>query len=63
MRQYDEGTLIIDVSDARKKELVWRGVGSGRLRKETTPEQMTQDIDLAVAEILAQFPPGADAKQ
>jgi Domain of unknown function (DUF4136) len=57
VQQYQEGTLVIDVSDARDHELVWRGVGSGRLRESPTPEQTTRAVDEAVAEILARFPP------
>ncbi len=55
--QYDEGTLIIDVANARKKQLVWRGVGVGRLRRQPTPEQTTRDVNEAVDLILAKFPP------
>ena len=57
VRQYEEGTLLIDVADAREKQLVWRGVGKGRLRRQPTPEQLTADVDGAVAEILERFPP------
>lgn len=55
--QYEEGTLVLDIVDARDKELTWRGVGKGRLRRNPTPEQITEDVDAAVKEILARFPP------
>lgn len=54
---YDEGTLVIDIADAHDKQLVWRGAGVGRVRRRPTPEQTTKDIDAAVAQILAKFPP------
>ena len=57
VRQYEEGTLVIDIADAREKQLTWRGIGKGRLRRNPTPEQTTKDVDAAVAEILARFPP------
>ena len=57
VNQYDEGTLIIDVADARREQLVWRGWGSRRISRSPTPEKTTQVIDDAVARILAQFPP------
>ena len=60
--QYEEGTLVIDIADARKKQLTWRGIGQGRLRRNPTPEQVTQDVDAAVKEILARFPRGAESK-
>ena len=62
VREYEEGTLVIDVSDARDKELVWRGIGKGRLRRTSTPAQTTADIDTAVSEILANFPPDTQTK-
>ncbi|ASQ91614.1 hypothetical protein CHL67_04030 [Prosthecochloris sp. GSB1] len=56
---YEEGSLLLDVIDARKKELTWRGVATGVVRRYRTPEAMQRDIDEAVAKILEQFPPGA----
>lgn len=55
--QYDEGTLIIDVIDLNKKELVWRGTGTGAIDPNATVEERTANINSAVAQILAQFPP------
>ncbi len=55
--QYDEGTLVIDVIDMAKKELVWRGTGTGALNPSATVEERTANINNAVAQILAQFPP------
>lgn len=55
--QYDEGTLVIDVGDRRQKELVWRGIGRGRVRDNPSAEQLTRDVDRAVGEILGRFPP------
>jgi hypothetical protein len=55
--QYDEGTLIIDVIDMAKKELVWRGTGTGAIDPNATVEERTANINNAVAQILAQFPP------
>lgn len=55
--QYDEGTLVIDIADARDKQLAWRGAGVGRVRSRPKPEETTRDINEAVAQILAKFPP------
>jgi len=57
--QYDEGTLVLDIADARERELVWRGVAQGRLRSQPTPDQTTAAVNEAVAELLKQFPPGS----
>jgi hypothetical protein len=55
--QYEEGTLVIDMLDVAMRRLVWRGSGTRRLARNPRPEQVTQRVDEAVAEILAQFPP------
>ena len=54
---YDEGTLAIDVIDIAKRKLVWRGIGVGRLKENPKPEQVTERVNAAVDEVLAQFPP------
>jgi len=55
--QYDQGTLVIDFVDMAKQELVWRGVGTGALSNSPSVEERTENINNAVAQILAQFPP------
>ena len=56
--EYAQGTFVIDIADAREKELVWRGIATGRLSK-TPPgpaEQREQFFQVAT-EILVDFPP------
>lgn len=50
-----EGTLYIDLIDAKSKELVWQGEGTGYLTKDT--EQKDARIKEFVDKILAQYPP------
>jgi len=61
VHQYEQGTLVIDIADARENELVWRGIGVGVVRQHSTPEQSTEDVNAAVGEILKRFPPGAES--
>lgn len=56
--QYEEGTLVIDFVDMKENKLVWRGIGSGALSQSPTVEERTKNVNNAVAQILAQFPPG-----
>jgi hypothetical protein len=58
IRQYDEGMLVIDIADAEKNELIWRGVGTRRVTETRSPQRSTEVVNKTVAEILAQFPPG-----
>ncbi|MEZ7499162.1 DUF4136 domain-containing protein [Flavobacterium sp. Arc3] len=52
---YVEGTLYIDLIDAKKKELVWEGEGVGYLTENR--ERKESQINEFVAKIMAQFPP------
>ncbi|QKJ62716.1 DUF4136 domain-containing protein [Flavobacterium sp. M31R6] len=50
-----EGTLYIDLIDAKKKELIWQGEGTGTLSKDMNEKDaIVNDI---VTQILAQYPP------
>jgi hypothetical protein len=51
------GTLIVDIVDAGKKELVWRGTASDTLNPEASPEKKEQNLQEAMAKLLANFPP------
>lgn len=55
-----EGTLFIDLIDAKKKELIWQGEGVGYLTE--TRSQKEKQINEFVAKILAQYPP-SEAKK
>ncbi|WP_396210132.1 DUF4136 domain-containing protein [Flavobacterium sp.] len=49
------GTLFIDIIDAKTKELIWQGEGSGYLTKNT--EKKEARIKEFVSKILEQYPP------
>lgn len=57
VRQYDDGTLIIDVSDPATEKLIWRGSGQGELDENRTPEQRDAEVAETVGKILESFPP------
>lgn len=50
-----EGTLFIDLIDAKKKELVWQGEGQGTLTKNTAKKE--ERIQEFVVKVLEQYPP------
>ena len=52
---YVEGTLFIDLIDAKKRELVWQGQGVGVLTQNREKKEAL--INEFVAKILAQYPP------
>ncbi|WP_242082334.1 DUF4136 domain-containing protein [Aestuariivivens sediminis] len=51
-----QGTLYIDLIDAKKKELVWQGMGTGYLSKNV--EKKEERIKEFVNNILSKYPPG-----
>jgi hypothetical protein len=59
VREYDEGTLLIDVLQAGSGALLWRGSGVATVREESSPEKRTERINTAVNKILERFPPGS----
>lgn len=50
-----EGTLFIDLIDAKSKELIWQGIGTGYLSHNT--EKKDERANEFVTQILSQFPP------
>jgi len=53
-----EGTLYIDVLDAKTKELVWQGIGRSSLYRGSDIDKKDERIRLIVSEILIEYPPG-----
>lgn len=56
-RMYNQGSLIVDLVDARTERPIWRGVSEKRLRSGLTPAQQREILTNAVREVLAKFPP------
>ena len=52
--QYKAGTVVIDIIDARRKELAWRGTGQAQVNQNTLDEAETVRI---VNGILGTYPP------
>jgi len=51
-----EGTLYIDLIDAKKKELVWQGMGTGYLSQNM--ERKEERIKEFVTKVMEKYPPG-----
>jgi len=52
----EQGTLVIDVWDASRNEMIWRGVATSTLS--SNPERNTRTINRAVERAFRNFPPG-----
>jgi hypothetical protein len=58
VRYYTEGSLVIDVVDAKTRKLVWRGATDRRIPKFKTPLERDAFVRESVAAIFQHFPPG-----
>jgi len=57
--EYKQGTLMIDIVDAKNHQLVWQGVGEGRVDDQKDNSKREERIKDAIGKIMASFPPGA----
>ncbi|MGI9525834.1 MAG: DUF4136 domain-containing protein, partial [Weeksellaceae bacterium] len=55
VRQYKEGTIILDFVDRKNNTLVWQGVGEGLNVSDL--ENKAERIPVAIKEILENYPP------
>lgn len=57
VREYDQGTLIIDIVDKSSNELVWRGAAQAEVIAQATPEERQERIAKAIRKVFEDFPP------
>jgi hypothetical protein len=55
--EYDEGLLVIDITDPETGNLLWRGNATSIINQHVTPEKATKRITTIIEKILKQFPP------
>ena len=51
------GTLVIDMADAAKKQVAWRGMGVKEVQTQANPEKRDKSINEAVKKIFKNYPP------
>jgi hypothetical protein len=51
------GTLVIDLADAKKGQLAWRGMGVKEVDTQAKPEKRDKSINNAVKKIFKNYPP------
>ena len=59
--EYLEGTLVLDITDVRTEEVIFRGWARKSLDSDPSPEKVRTYITEAVEEILEDFPPVGSA--
>lgn len=53
---YKQGTLIVDLVDAKTGKLFWRGTGESRINPEQAPADREKRVREVVRAVLAQYP-------
>lgn len=59
VQQYKEGTITIDLVDAKKNELLWRGIGETEVGSRNISEEKVYDL---VNNIMREYPPRPDRR-
>jgi hypothetical protein len=54
-QDYKEGTLVVDIFDAKLKQLIWRGSAEGTLSDSAAKNE--KNLDRGVAKMFKEFPP------
>ena len=57
VREIAAGTLVVDVVDGQRKQVVWRGLGTKVIAADATPDVRDKSIAKAVAKIMKHYPP------
>ena len=55
--EYTIGTLVVDIFDAKSKELMWRGIAQDQLSEKT--EKNIKKLNKASDKLFKDFPPGS----
>ena len=61
VREYLEGTLVLDITDVRTEEVIFRGWATKSLDSDPSPKKVRMYVTEAVEEILEDFPRAGSA--
>jgi hypothetical protein len=51
------GTLVVDMADAKKGQLAWRGMATKEVKTQASPEKRDKSIGEAMKKIFKNYPP------
>lgn len=60
VREVDEGKLVIELADAKSRQVIWRAASKRYLNENQSPETRRKLIDEVVQEMFTNYPPGLD---
>ncbi|WP_297894071.1 DUF4136 domain-containing protein [Shewanella sp.] len=62
VREYEVGTLIVDLIDNKTAKLIWRGSVADTIRDKNTPEERVEIINEAIGSVMMNYPPKPENK-
>ena len=54
VNQYEDGTLVVDLIDAKLKQMIWQGTAKAIVSE--NPQTNSKNVDIAITEIFNQLP-------
>jgi hypothetical protein len=60
VREITVGTLTVDMVDAKRGQLAWRGLATKKVDDDEDPEDRDKHVFKAVSKIFKHYPPGYD---
>jgi hypothetical protein len=60
VREILVGTLVVDVVDAQRQQVAWRGLATKEIDPTAEPGERDRAIAKALAKIMRHYPPGSD---
>jgi Domain of unknown function (DUF4136) len=54
---FEQGTLVLDLIDGPKRQIVWRGIAEAEVDRQRTPAEREKRLREAVSEVLKKYPP------
>ncbi|WP_372943662.1 DUF4136 domain-containing protein, partial [Shewanella sp.] len=57
VREYEVGTMIVDLVDNKTGKLVWRGTVADTIRDQNTPQERAESINNAIGQVMMNYPP------
>ena len=57
VREYEVGTLILDIVNTKTGKLMWRGSVADTVRDQDTPEERVEVVNTAIGALLQNYPP------
>lgn len=57
LKIFEQGTIVLDLIDAPKREICWRGIAEAKINRERTAAEREKRIREGIGDLLKKFPP------